>query len=67
MPYSAVTQPLPVPLQEGRRFLFQAGGDQHMGVAELAPGRSLRHGVEKPGSRLTGRIWSGARLDGAVA
>ena len=35
MPYSAVTQPLPEPLQEGRGLFLQAGGDQHMGIAEF--------------------------------
>jgi hypothetical protein len=35
MPYSAVTQPCPLPLQEGRHLLFDAGGAQHPGIAEL--------------------------------
>ena len=35
MPYSAVTQPLPVPLRKGGGVFLQAGGDEDMGVAEF--------------------------------
>ena len=65
MPYSAVTQPLPEPLQEGRRFLLQAGGDQHMGIAEfdqtgafgmLGNARFEADGAQLIGARLEGRM-----------
>ena len=51
-------------LQERRRFFFQAGGDQHMGVAEFdeagAFGMAGEAGLEADGAQLIWARWLGA-------
>ena len=41
MPYSAVTQPRPGLAQEGRHRLLDAGGAEHVGVADADQARAL--------------------------
>ena len=65
MPYSAVTQPWPLPRRNGGHGLLDAGGAQHLGVAELDQHRAF--GVlgeparEADRAQLIGRAAAGSR------
>ena len=64
MPYSAVTQPWPLAAQPGRHAFLDAGGDQHMGVAELDQARAFGMG-RKAGDHLDGAHLVGGAAGGA--
>ncbi len=76
MPYSAVTQPLPVPLRKPGTPLFQARGDEHMGIPEFDQAGTLGmfghpgfkgHAAHLVGARLLGRMVSSLEVMGVWA
>jgi len=59
MPYSAVTQPSPLPFV-ARHFFFDRGGAQHLGVAKLDQHRALGVLGEVAGDAHSAQLVGGA-------
>ena len=60
MPYSAVTQPSPLPRLCGGTLLFDRGGAQHAGLAELDQHRALGMDGEAAGDAHRAQLVGGA-------
>ena len=65
MPYSAVTQPLPVPFRKGGAFSSRLAVTSTW-VSPNFTRQEPSAWRAKPGVRLTARIWSGARFEGRM-